>query len=138
MAKIKHALRISLVPALWCVGIGLLANALVLAWSRPGSNESSFPIGNVIRAATLMPRQPGAGRGETLIPLQLGEHDWGLALLNKPRHVFAIYRILPSASRIRLMAVRDYRYDLRLKDFNNASPTPAQVRQMTIPPATAR
>ena len=75
--------------------------------------------------------------GTCLLPAQLGRSDWGFILADPAHHVLAVYRILPSASRIRLMAVRDYKYDLMLKDFNNSSPTPYQVKKMETSGKTA-
>ena len=128
----KQSNRNGLAPAIWCVGIGLIINGLVLAMNR--SNGPDFPTEIAMAGNAQAAPAMGGGvklRGGTyLLPAQLGRSDWGFILADPAHHVLAVYRILPSASRIRLMAVRDYKYDLMLKDFNNSSPTPYQVKKM--------
>ncbi len=124
--------RFGLVPAIWCAAIALLANGLVMLFHR--TSDQAFPADiSLAESAQAAPPMGGAMRmsdGTYLLPAQLGRNDWGFLLADPQRHVLAVYRILPSASRIRLLAVRDYRYDLLLKDFNNSSPTPFQVKGM--------
>ncbi len=135
----KQLNRFGLAPAIWCVGIGLIINGLVLAINR--SSAPGFPMeiglaGNV-QAAPALTGGLKLNDGTYLLPAQLGRSDWGFILADPAHHVLAVYRILPSASRIRLMAVRDYKYDLMLKDFNNSSPTPYQVKKMETSGKTA-
>lgn len=120
------------VGAFWCLSGGLLLGATAMLWFTAGRPAESLALGATVPAAPVRAwsgRAPSCG-GVSLLPLRLGAHQWGLVLLDTPHHVFAIYRVLPSARRVQLIAVRNYRYDLKLTDFNNASPTPAQVRQM--------
>ncbi len=124
--------RFGLVPAIWCAAIALLVNGLAMVLNR--IPDHAFPAD--ISLASSVQAAPATGEGMRLpdgtylLPAQLGRNDWGFMLIDPQRHVLAVYRILPSASRIRLLAVRDYRYDLLLKDFNNSSPTPFQVKGM--------
>lgn len=98
------------------------------------TSDHGFPADfSLAGSAQAAPAMGGAMRmsdGTYLLPAQLGRNEWGFMLADPQRHVLAVYRILSSASRIRLLAVRDYRYDLLLKDFNNSSPTPFQVKGM--------
>ncbi len=128
----RSIFRPGLARAFWCLGGGLLLGATAMLWFTAGRPADSLALGAAVPAAPMRAwpgRAPTRG-GVSLLPLRLGAHQWGLVLLDTPHHVFAIYRVLPSARRVQLIAVRNYRYDLKLKDFNNASPTPAQVRQM--------
>lgn len=134
--KTLYRHRSGLVPAIWCVGIGLLVNAVLLTVNRSGHDVFPSEI-SLAGLAQAQPPLPGGGmrmgKNAYLMPMQLGRNSWGMVLVDTQRHVFAVYRILASASRVRLMAARNYRYDLMLKDFNNATPTPFQVKTMVTP-----
>ncbi len=119
--------------ALWLIGIALLINAVVLAW--PKGDPTNLFSDSALRAAFQAPLV--SNHGNYVLPLRLGAKSWGLALVNPRRRVFCVYRFLENASRLRLVAARDYRYDMLLRDYNNTSPTPAQVKamvEMMIPP----
>lgn len=120
--------------ALWLIGIALLMNAAVMAWPR-GQQSPAFS-GGTLRAAFGAPVT--SGHDNYILPLRLGDKSWGLVLVDQRKKVFCVYRFLESASRLRLVAARDYRFDLLLHDYNNTSPTPAQVKAMVSllrPPA---
>ncbi len=123
--------------ALWLIGLALLINAVVLAWPKgyPTNMFSGQALGAVFPA-------PMASNHSTyVLPLRLGNKSWGLVLVDRRQRVFCVYRFLESASRLRLVAARDYRYDLLLRDYNNTAPTPAQVKAMVsamLPPHTVK
>ncbi|MGC9258561.1 MAG: hypothetical protein ACP5I8_00580 [Phycisphaerae bacterium] len=127
----KHFRWASVVSALWLIGAALVANALVIMWIhwQPGTAEA----GGVLMAA---PMPPLVGHGKTVagpikvVPTQLSATHWGVVLVDTHNDVFAIYRFVGTQCRIQLMASRDFRSDLQLKDFNNLAPTPAQVKAM--------
>jgi len=117
-------------PVLWCIGLGLLLNALVFAWPRANADDSS---------SATMPEENNpaltnpVGAQIQVIPTQIGPSNWGFVLVDPQRHNLAVYEIYPDISRLRLIAARDFQDDLNLHDFNNSSPTPAQVKMMLNP-----
>ncbi|NNM87702.1 MAG: hypothetical protein HKL95_04195 [Phycisphaerae bacterium] len=119
--------------ALWLIGLALLINAVVLAW--PKGYQTNMFSGQALGAA--FPAPTASNHSTYVLPLRLGDKSWGLVLVDRRQRVFCVYRFLESASRLRLVAARDYRYDLRLHDYNNTAPTPAQVKAMVssmLPP----
>ncbi len=116
---------------LWLIGLALTANALIVLWIcwQPASADA----GNVVMAAP-----HGASRVQPIrtsqelqvVPTQLSATRWGVVLVDTRHDVLAVYRFVGSSSRIQLMASRNFRYDLQLKDFNNSAPTPGQVKAM--------
>ena len=129
--RLKH-FRGSLSSALWLIGAGLAVNAIVLVWSHVKSDSAD--AGNVVMAAPLI---KSSGMHEAwsranikVVPTQISATRWGVILVNTRADVMAVYRFVGSQSRIQLMASRDFRADLKLEDFNNLPPTPAQVKAM--------
>ena len=122
----------SLSPALWLIGVGLAIHAGLLFWSQLKSN--SVQPDNVLMAAPMTAmsgtRKAPVLRGIQVVPTQISSTRWGVILVNTRTGVMAVYRFVGSQSRIQLMASRDFRSDLKLKDFNNLPPTPAQVKAM--------
>jgi hypothetical protein len=112
--------------ALWCVGIGLLINALVFVW--PHANADTTP--GIITPPSDRASDDSSGPSITLVSTQLSSSNWGFVLLDYRRHTLAVYEILPDVSRLKLLAARDFQNDLNLQDFNNSSPTPAEVKSM--------
>lgn len=127
----KH-FRGSLSSALWLIGAGLAVNAIVLVWSHVKSDSAD--AGNVVMAAPLIKssgmHDAWARENIKVMPTQISATRWGVILVNTRADVMAVYRFVGSQSRIQLMASRDFRADLKLKDFNNLPPTPAQVKAM--------
>jgi hypothetical protein len=62
-----------------------------------------------------------------MMPSQLGPNTWGLYLMDVEAGTICVYKANPENSRFRLMAVRYFRNDRFLNDFNNDSPTPREV-----------
>jgi len=122
----SHSFR-KLAPAIWCVGLGLLFNALVFAWPHTYADTT---------APTSMPSQTSSVADSysntqvTVIPTQISSSNWGFVLVDSQRHTLAVYEIFPDVSRLKLIAVRDFQGDFGLQDFNNSAPTPAQVKSM--------
>ena len=61
------------------------------------------------------------------MPAQLGASTWGLYIMDVESGTVCVYRANPETSRFKLMAVRFFRNDRFLSDFNNDSPTPKEV-----------
>lgn len=129
--RLKH-FRGSVSSALWLIGAGLAVNAIVLVWGQVKSDSAD--AGNVVMAAPLIKssdrHDAWAHANIKVVPTQISATRWGVILVNTRADVMAVYRFVGSQSRIQLMASRDFRADLKLKDFNNLPPTPAQVKAM--------
>ena len=67
------------------------------------------------------------------ISVQLYPGSEAIALIDKDRQTLCLYQYRTDAQlheSFVLLAVRNFRYDLMLEDFNNAEPTPADIRKM--------
>lgn len=56
--------------------------------------------------------------------------SYGMYLVDLKRRTICVYQWLPSSRKFRLMAARNFSYDVQLEDFNNAKPTPREVREL--------
>ncbi|MDA8377948.1 MAG: hypothetical protein M0Z50_13005 [Planctomycetia bacterium] len=127
----QHIRVASLSSALWLIGVGLTANALVMLWTH--RNFGAVNSGNLVMAAPAISMDAGhAVGGITVVPTRLTASRWGFLFVDTRNDVVAVYRLVGTQSRIQFMASRDFRSDLRLKDFNTLPPTPAQVKAMVV------
>ena len=127
-----HFRRSSITSALWLIGVSLAINAGFLFLAQLKSHP--VQAGNVVMADPT-PELSGAqnaamSQAIRVVPTQISPTRWGVVLVNTRTDIMAVYRFVGSQSRIELMASRDFRSDLKLKDFNNLPPTPAQVKAM--------
>jgi hypothetical protein len=120
--------RPGLVTVLALVGVGLLANAAVLLL-RPSSGDPGSWLARQALAQADAPRMLGA-RGLYMAPMQLGQAQYGLCVMDVEAQTFAVYRVQPDPARLRLVAVRAFRNDLLLSDLNNENPTPRDVQML--------
>jgi len=125
--------------ALFCVGAGLLANALAMLWTHaaPGQYPADITFTRTAGAQPLpgMGGGPGApepisARGISMMPAQLGPDSYGLYLLDLDAGNIVVYKAIPSTNRLHLMAARNFRNDRFLEDFNSDSPTPKEVQKL--------
>ena len=107
--------------------IALLAGAAVIVL-----NQQSGAIGQQASAAD-------DGRCCTnavkALALQLAPNSDGLALIDTENETISLYQYMPRrgpSGQLVLLAVRSYRDDRRLKEYNTAEPTPATVRQWLL------
>jgi hypothetical protein len=117
-----------LILAVGLLGLGLTLNAMQSFVGHHAGWPSEAAWGR--EQLTVNPTIEGDRGGIRAFPVQLGRGMYGFVLLDTRRHSLAVYRLDGAVSRLRLMAARDYRYDLRLKDFDNSSPTPVQVKKL--------
>jgi len=114
--------------ALWCVGLGLLANAAVMLYTRQSASDLTFDTRAFAQGAPVE-RMLGA-RGIYMMPAQLGPNHYGLYVMDVDAETICVYRASPDTSRFRLMAVRTFKYDRQLEDVNNDAPTPREVQKL--------
>ncbi|NNM84812.1 MAG: hypothetical protein HKL96_03525 [Phycisphaerales bacterium] len=118
-----------IIPAIALLGVGMLLNAAAMYYSAHSRHHNGLfdPAASAYGADPVT--WPGGGH-IYMMPAQINSNAWGFILLDTASHRVCVYRILTTASRLRLMAVRDFSADLKLSDFNNAAPTPEQVKAM--------
>jgi hypothetical protein len=126
----KQLLSQSPATVLWLLAMALIANAVMMFWMHARADSSG--AGNIVSAAAIPMPHPADQHvsGIQVIPTQLSANRWGMILVDTRNDVFSVYRFVGTQSRIELMASRSFRYDLKLKDFNNIAPTPAQVKAL--------
>ena len=69
--------------------------------------------------------------GILVIPLAIGRDSCGLVMVDTVGQTLWVYELSsksPPHSRLRLLAARSWRYDKMLQQYNNAEPTPEQVK----------
>lgn len=116
-----------LAAAMTLLGFGLVLNAMVNIIDRHGTWPNQAAWGKGLQ---IVPSGASGHSGIRAFPVQMGRNLYGFVLLDPSRHTLAVYRLNGAVSRLRLMAARNYRYDLQLKDFNNSSPTPVEVKKL--------
>jgi hypothetical protein len=117
--------------ALWCVGLGLLANAAMMAFAHfsPAAVPEFKLDQSAFAQSTPNERMLGA-RGLYMMPAQLGPTTYGVYLMDVDSQTITVYRAMPDSSRFRLMAARSFRNDRFLEDVNNETPTPKDVQKL--------
>ncbi len=112
--------------ALWCLGLGLLANAAAMVYSHSGGQFPELILDRGAFAQTPTGGLLGA-RGIYMMPAQLGPTAFGLYLMDIDSSTICVYRVLPEGNRFKLIAARSFKNDRFLEDLNNDSPTPKDV-----------
>ena len=111
--------------AKWSAAALLALAAGVLLWmGGSGAAQDSVPAPGAKAAS--------AGGGNLLVVAgQVTRDSYGLYLVDTKSTTMAIYQWVPSSSKLRLMAARNYGFDLQLDDYNNETDTkPAEIRKL--------
>jgi len=118
--------------ALWLIGIGLCANALVMLYTHAFGPIPEFKLATPAfgQAAPSAGGQLLGARGLYMAPAQLGPNSFGLYLMDVDSGTICVYKVSPDSSRFKLMAARSYKYDRFLEDLNNDPLTPASVQKL--------
>ena len=98
----------------------------------------AITIISAIAAVVLLSREgsalgPQAGDYITAIPIRLSAKSDGIALIDTNNCTICIYQYQTSApahERFALLAVRSFRYDVQLEEYNIASPRPGEVKKL--------
>ena len=105
---------------------GLLAG-LVLAWWVGGHGPTA-------RAQGLAPGTESNGTIAFTTAVANGSSTQMLYLIDTKSQAFAVYRVEPAGSKgtgiVKLEAARQYRYDLKLSEFNNQPPEVSSIEAM--------
>ncbi len=111
--------------AKWSVAAALALSAGALLWAA-GAGEAQD-----IRAGAA-----GGGGNVLVVAGQVTSDSYGLYLVDTRANTLCVYQWRPSAAKpgimeLRLMAARNFAFDLQLEDFNNEKQTsPAEIRKM--------
>ncbi len=88
-------------------------------------------VGNGADAALADPSVAvaGAGGGVIAVSAQLTADSYGVYLLDPKRGTMAVYQFQPKTRTLRLMAVRNYGFDVQLDEYNT-EPSPREIKQL--------
>ena len=118
---------------LWIVGLGLLANAGVMLYSAIAGRAPDLFLDRTAFAQAAPGAavgQPLGARGIYMMPAQLGNNIFGVYLMDVDSQTLCVYRVTPENNRFRLMAVRSFKNDRFLEDYNNEGILPREVQKM--------
>ena len=118
-----------LIPALWLIGVGLLANAAVMLFAKGQAPDLVLDRTALAQAAP-QPGQLLGARGIYMMPAQLGVNSWGVYLMDVDSQTLCVYKATPETSHFRLMASRSFKYDRFLEDLNNETLRPKEVQKI--------
>jgi hypothetical protein len=70
--------------------------------------------------------------GDSLIALSFdaGNYRQQVTVVDPQARVLAVYHVDPASGALTLRSVRNVRWDLQMEDFNSASPTPREIRNL--------
>lgn len=71
----------------------------------------------------------GAGRGLLVVPSPLSRDSYGVYLVDAEKGKMCLYEYQASHRQLRLVAVRNFAYDLCLDEYNT-QPSPSEMRQL--------
>lgn len=118
-AQIHTPGRRGATAALWTLAavLAVLAGALLMELGTTPSLAQSGSAGN---------------GGRVLVVAGLVAPDaYGLYVLDTVQNTMAIYQWQPGLKQLKLLAARNYLYDLQLEDYNNdPKTTPGEIRRM--------
>jgi hypothetical protein len=61
---------------------------------------------------------------------QITKDSYGLYLVDTKKQALCVFQWLPSTRKLRLMAARNFEYDVQLDSFNADKPTPGEVKRL--------
>ena len=112
--------------AKWSAAAVLALAAGVLLWIvGSGAAQEGGPGPGLAKAGA------SAGGGILVVAGQVTSDSYGLYLVDTKNTTMAVYQWVPRTNKLRLMAARNYAFDLQLDDYNNEKETaPAVIRQL--------
>lgn len=106
---------------LWIIAIllSIIATALIVRSPGPFAVQPAFGDAPMVGA-----------RGIFAFTGQLDKNSYGLFMMDVDARTVWCYQYLPATRKMKLVAARSFAYDNYLKDYNNDTPTEAEVRGM--------
>jgi hypothetical protein len=106
--------------AKWSVAAALAVTAAALLWLS-GASAADDPHTGVAASSN----------GVLLVAGQVASDSYGLYLVDTQSHTICVYQWVPANRKMRLIAARNYGFDLQLDDYNNEKETsPAEIRKL--------
>ena len=108
--------------ALWA-NAALLAGILYVLVGRnntPSMLSTAFAADDAGRIP-LAPQPIAGGGGLFLMPAQFAVNQWGCYIMDVDRKTICAYQFFPNDHQLRLMAARNFTYDLMLKNLNTGT-----------------
>ena len=116
------------------LAIALYLNAALLAVIAVTMlSRSSVPQFLPVAMGQTQPptQQPIAGgAGVFIMPAQFSTNLWGCYLMDVDAQTLCVYQYFPGEKQLRLVAARNFKYDRRLANYNTASPSPSEVKEL--------
>ncbi|HEX3357745.1 MAG TPA: hypothetical protein VHS31_12310 [Tepidisphaeraceae bacterium] len=111
------------------IAFALWANAALLAgilYVLVGRSNSSTMLSMALGAddaakIPLAPQPIAGGAGLFLMPAQFAVNQWGCYIMDVDRKTICAYQFFPNDHQLRLMAARNFTYDLMLKNLNTGT-----------------
>lgn len=72
---------------------------------------------------------PRSGRGVVVVPTQLSRESYGVYLVDADRGKICLYEYQSATRILRLLAVRNFTYDLGLEEYNT-QPVPHEMKEL--------
>lgn len=77
--------------------------------------------------------QSGGVSDIVVVPVQIERDSYGVVLVDKVGQTMCVYELNkrgPAYDRLKLLAVRSWKYDRLLEQYNTANPSPQQVKKI--------
>jgi hypothetical protein len=86
-------------------------------------------LGISASAARAQPDSPVAGGNIIAVPGQITHDTYGVYLVDPEKGTICVYQYLVTAKTLRLLASRNYVFDVQLDDYNT-QPPPRQIKEL--------
>ena len=87
-------------------------------------------LGATVGTASAQVTSGSSPMGITAVAGQVTSDSYGIYLIDTENGTMAVYQWLPNVRKLRLMAARNYGFDLKLDEFNSDDPSPRDIRQL--------
>ena len=105
-------------------GVGLIVGLLIGA----AVASAGFPQAQAQRAAA--PERGAPGEQLLALSFDAGEGRQQVTVVDPRSRVLAVYHVDRASGALQLRSVRSVAWDLQMEDFNSASPTPREIRNL--------
>ena len=107
--------------AKWSLAAALAVAAGTLFWFAGSGGADDARAGS----------SAGPGGGLLVVAGQVTSDSYGLYLVDTKNSTMCVYQWIPQTRKLRLMAARNYGFDLQLDDYNNEKETsPAEIKRL--------
>jgi len=86
-------------------------------------------LGRTARAAGGLTSAPAGGKALLLVAAQISPDSYGVYLVEAEKGTICVYQYQPTVRKLRLLASRNFTYDLQLDDYNT-QPLPREIKEL--------